>query len=222
MVEAGRAPIIPTLRRAKAKVEARYPNAFDKSIPLSKRVESMIPFDDELLKLFQFIEVFLATGYGDWRKFQEKNIPRYNIRKGFMLLYEKKVDKCRELLDPQLYPPTKPVSWQGLAFAEMRKMNGLIPDPLLITGEGVELYFCISELVPKHYPNFCKMYYCLSVYEKLTKERMVPPEKLERGLQHAWNIFTSSSLYCMIYHMLVSGTPEEFVGFLDIGMEQVP
>jgi hypothetical protein len=221
MVKAGRAPIIPTLRRAKAKVEARYPTAFDNSIPLSKRVESMVPFDDELLELFQFIEVFLATGYGDWRKFQEKSIPQYNIRKGFILLYEKKINEFKTLLDPQLYPPTKPVSWEGLTFAEMRKMNGFIPDHFLTAGRRAELFFNLANLMPKDHPELCKTYYCLSVYEKLTKDRMVPPEKLERGLQHNWSIFTSSSLYGTIYHMLLSEGPDKLVEFLDIGMEQV-
>ncbi|PJF19687.1 hypothetical protein PSACC_00542 [Paramicrosporidium saccamoebae] len=220
MVKASRPPIIPTLRRAKAKVESRYPNAFDKGIPLSQRVEAMVPFDDELLELFQLVEVFLATGYSDWRKFQEKNFPLYDIHNGFIFLYDKKVDECKALFSKRLFPPTKPVSWQGLTFAEMRKMNGLIPDHLLITGEGVELYFLISKLKPEGHLNFCKTYYCLSVYEKLTKDRMVPPEKLERGLQYVWHLFTSQSLYGTIYHKLLSGTPEEFVEFLDIVVGQ--
>jgi hypothetical protein len=215
----GYPPIPPTLRRAKATVEARYPHAFDTTIPLSKRVEAMVLSEDELLDLFQLIEVFVTTGYGDWRKFLDKNFAFYTIREGFWLLYDKKIDKFQALLYPKLYPPAKPVAWQG-TFAEMREMNGRIPDYLLVTGSSVRVYFLMAELKPAHYEKFCKTYYCLSVYEKLTRDRMVPSEKLERGLQRAWDVFTSQAFYGIIYHDLVHKTPEEFVRYLDITVEQ--
>jgi hypothetical protein len=183
-------------------------------------------YDYEIFDLFQLIEVFLATGYGDWRKFQEKNISLHYIQEGSVLLYDKKINEFKALFASQLYPkpapPSKPVSWKGLTFAEMRKMNGLIPDHLLTTGRRVELYFKLANLVPQDRPCLCKTYYCLLVYEMLTRDRMVPPEKLERGLQHAWNLFTSHVLYGTIYNMLTNNAPEEFVEFLGITVGQAP
>ncbi|PJF19881.1 hypothetical protein PSACC_00310 [Paramicrosporidium saccamoebae] len=211
MVKAGRAPIIPTLRRAKAKVESRYPNAFDNSIPLSKRIEAMLPFDDELAELFQLIHVFLATGYGDWRKFQEKNIPLYNIHDGFVMIYDGKIAECKALINRKLLPPSKPVSWTGLTFSKMRSMNKLIPDHLLTSGSLARVFFQVANLQPEGCPEFCQTYYCLSVYEKLTRDRMVPSEKLDRGLQHAWKLFATQSLYFTLYNKLVTKTPEEFL-----------
>jgi hypothetical protein len=144
----------PTIEQAKARVEAQVPEAFDNDVPLPVRVRATALHGHELLQLFQCILIFLAIDYDGWNGFWSKNISRKSIEEGFMLVYSNKIDECRTFMTEKLQPTiVESPQVPRTTFLEMRATNGLIPDPLLIAGEGAELYFQISNLVPEGDPD---------------------------------------------------------------------